>query len=367
MKILYGTTNPAKIKNMRTLLAGFDIELIGINELNMELPIIIEDGLSPMENARKKAEAYFKATGIPVFSCDTGLYIEGLSVAEQPGMLVRRKHITNALCDDMQINKSDMTDEEMVDYYSNIAKKLGGKAYAWYENAICFILSETECYEKQGGDLSSDHFILSETPHQKREEGFPLDCLSVDIKSQKYYYDLPELQTELSSEAEGFKNFFQHALTPIRLGILTESMAKEVCKWRYEGLYSVYNLSEWEVVVSNCWELASEVARNEYFVSMLLENDLIGFGRIQMFDDKVSLGIGLKPDICGKGYGQKAMQLLVKEAKRRYPNTEIGLDVRKFNERAKKCYENLGFVTERRYMKETIQGYIAYEYMRLLE
>lgn len=151
----------------------------------------------------------------------------------------------------------------------------------------------------------------------------------------------------------------------IHLESLSEVMAREICTWRYEGLYSVYNLSDWEVVVSNCWELSSEIAREEYFAAICLENELIGFGRIQEFEGKVSLGIGLKPNLCGQGYGKTAMSLLIEEAKIRYPDDEIGLEVRTFNKRAKKCYEKLGFVTQRSYMKETIGGFVAFEYMKL--
>lgn len=151
----------------------------------------------------------------------------------------------------------------------------------------------------------------------------------------------------------------------MHLQSLSEAMAREICTWRYEGVYSVYNLSDWEVVVSNCWELSSEIAREEYFVAIYSENELIGFGRIQDFEGKVSLGIGLKPDLCGKGYGNLAMSLIIEEAKSRYPGDEIGLEVRTFNKRAKKCYEKLGFVTQRTYMKETIGGFVAFEYMAL--
>lgn len=154
---------------------------------------------------------------------------------------------------------------------------------------------------------------------------------------------------------------------PIRLGKLTEAMAREACTWRYSGIYSVYNLSDWEVVVSNCWELANEASRDENFVSLLRgdENQLVGFGRIQASEQAVSLGIGLKPVLCGKGLGTEAMTILVEEAKKRHPGKTIGLEVRKFNERARKCYEKIGFVVESVYTKETVEGYIPYIYMVL--
>lgn len=74
MKLLYGTGNPAKLDAMRHRLAGLGIELIGLKDLGgVKQPEIIEDGKTPLENARKKAEAYFNALHMPVFSCDSGI------------------------------------------------------------------------------------------------------------------------------------------------------------------------------------------------------------------------------------------------------------------------------------------------------
>lgn len=38
MKILYGTTNKGKLQVMRTALEPLDIELIGLNDMEGELP-----------------------------------------------------------------------------------------------------------------------------------------------------------------------------------------------------------------------------------------------------------------------------------------------------------------------------------------
>ena len=66
MKLLYGTGNPAKLDAMRHRLAGLGIELIGLKDLGgVKQPEIIEDGKTPLENARKKAEAYFNALHMP--------------------------------------------------------------------------------------------------------------------------------------------------------------------------------------------------------------------------------------------------------------------------------------------------------------
>ena len=58
MRILYGTGNPAKLDSMRRRLEEFDLEIIGLKDLDMPIPEVVEDGRTPLENAEKKARAY---------------------------------------------------------------------------------------------------------------------------------------------------------------------------------------------------------------------------------------------------------------------------------------------------------------------
>lgn len=60
MRILYGTTNSAKIKHMKEMLDGMEIEIIGLDEVCKKVPKVIENGITPLENAKKKAKEYFK-------------------------------------------------------------------------------------------------------------------------------------------------------------------------------------------------------------------------------------------------------------------------------------------------------------------
>ena len=89
MKLLYGTGNLAKLSAMRNRLEQLDIELIGLNDLRAEgkiIPEVIEDGNTPLENARLKAMVYYEAFQIPVFSCDSGLYFDNVPDEVQPGV-----------------------------------------------------------------------------------------------------------------------------------------------------------------------------------------------------------------------------------------------------------------------------------------
>ena len=71
---------------------------------------------------------------------------------------------------------------------------------------------------------------------------------------------------------------------------------------------------------------------------------LIGYGRISLKTNQVVLGIGIKPNLCSRGYGKTAFKILVDEAKRRFSEESIVLLVRSFNERAIRCYKKNKFI-----------------------
>ena len=199
MKLLYGTTNNGKLQAMKNALKDSDIDLIGLNDLEEELPQIKEDGTTPLENAELKARAYFEVFHIPVFSCDSGLYFEELNEEEQPGLQVRR------------IGAKELTDEEMIVHYAALAEKHGGKITGRYRNAIYFILEEDRHFSSMDMSIATEPFVLVTRPHPKRVKGFPLDSLSVDIATGKYYYDL-EVKDVSTSVDDGVRAFFTDVL-----------------------------------------------------------------------------------------------------------------------------------------------------------
>lgn len=203
MKLLYGTGNLAKLSAMRNRLEQLDIELIGLNDLRVEgknVPEVKEDGNTPLENARLKAMAYYEAFQIPVFSCDSGLYFDNVPNEVQPGVHVRN------------VNGKCLSDDEMIDYYSGLVKAYGNLV-ARYRNAICFVMDNTHIYEAMEPSMESEKFILTDKPHSTvRKEGFPLDSISLDIKTNKYYYDLPEDKLEQVAVGDGFLEFFKNIL-----------------------------------------------------------------------------------------------------------------------------------------------------------
>lgn len=203
MKVLYGTSNLAKLSTMKSRLETLDIELISLNDLKVEgysIPEVSEDGNTPLENARQKAMAYYEAFKMPVFSCDSGLYFDNVPDKVQPGVHVRN------------VNGKCLSDEEMIEYYGDLVKKYGNLT-ARYKNAICFVMNEKNIYEAMEPSMESEQFILTDIPHSTvRRKGFPLDSMSIDIKTNKYYYDLPAEKLEQVAVEDGFLMFFQNIL-----------------------------------------------------------------------------------------------------------------------------------------------------------
>lgn len=199
-KLIYGTENPAKIAAMQKRLAELKISVMGLKEaaerLHVEIPPVCEDGKTPLENARKKAKTYFSVLKRPVFSCDSGLYIDGVPPKEQPGVFVRR------------IGGKNLTDEEMVAYYTGLARKYHNPK-ARYKNAICLITESGKIYESMDTSLWSEPFILASKARPVRRKGFPLDSFSIDIKTGKYYYDLEDEELDRVAVEDGFLEFFQ--------------------------------------------------------------------------------------------------------------------------------------------------------------
>ena len=83
MRLLLATTNPNKIREIRAMLDGVDVEIVGLDAF----PAIAapdETGATFADNARLKARYYSAATGMPAIAEDSGLEVDALDGA--PGI-----------------------------------------------------------------------------------------------------------------------------------------------------------------------------------------------------------------------------------------------------------------------------------------
>lgn len=76
-EIVLATRNKGKIAEMRSVLAGLPVHLLSVFDFP-EAPHVVEDELTLCGNARKKALALYRHTGLPALADDTGLEVEAL-------------------------------------------------------------------------------------------------------------------------------------------------------------------------------------------------------------------------------------------------------------------------------------------------
>lgn len=86
-QLILATHNNHKLQEIRQMLAGEPVEVLGLSDIGWHQEII-ENGESFKENALIKAEAIYKATGRAVLADDSGLTVEALGGA--PGVYSSR-------------------------------------------------------------------------------------------------------------------------------------------------------------------------------------------------------------------------------------------------------------------------------------
>lgn len=183
MKILFATTNPAKIKRYADKLKEKNLEILTIKDLNLNLKPE-ENGKNALENAYIKAKAYYDKTKITTIGIDDNLYIEGVSEEEQPGTHVRR------------VKGKELNDDEMIKYYSNLVNKYGGKLKArWVYGMVIYDGTNPKKYS-----WSKGHFYLVDKPCERRNPGYPLDSISIMPECNKYFVDLTKEDKEKDEE-----------------------------------------------------------------------------------------------------------------------------------------------------------------------
>ena len=175
MKVLFATSNPAKVRNYKEKLLKSGIELLTLKDIDIHIHVE-ENGKNAIENAYIKAKAYYDELEIPTIGMDNNLFIEGIPDELQPGVFVRR------------INGRELNDDEMIEYYTKLVKEYGGKLKArWVYGMV--LISENGTYEYS---WSYDDFYLVDKVNAKRNPGYPLDSISIDEKLNKYFVDMTE-------------------------------------------------------------------------------------------------------------------------------------------------------------------------------
>ncbi|MFO7570933.1 MAG: XTP/dITP diphosphatase [Smithellaceae bacterium] len=87
MKIVFATKNEGKVREIREMLEGLEIDLVSLKDYS-QVPEIIEDKETYLDNAYKKAKMISGFTGETVLADDSGLQVDILD--GEPGIFSAR-------------------------------------------------------------------------------------------------------------------------------------------------------------------------------------------------------------------------------------------------------------------------------------
>ena len=177
--IFFATTNEAKIKQVRGALVPAGIIVEGVKDKKL-LPEVVEDGKTSSENARKKSLTFAKTLERTVFSMDNALYFDGLPPEKQPGLNVRRINGTS----------ERPTDQQMLEYYSQLIKQLGGRITGYWEFAFCIANPQGRYQETI---IKSPRIFVS-TPSEIIVEGYPLESIQIEPESGRYISEMSQAE-----------------------------------------------------------------------------------------------------------------------------------------------------------------------------
>jgi ribosomal-protein-alanine N-acetyltransferase len=134
---------------------------------------------------------------------------------------------------------------------------------------------------------------------------------------------------------------------------MREEEAHQIAAWRYEGQYAFYDA---DADPGDLALLLSAEHREGRYFSALADGELIGFFGFGTDGGDVVVGLGLRPDLTGRGLGFEFLEAGLDFARERFEPSGFRLSVATFNERAIRVYERAGFVRLRTYDHETNGG-----------
>jgi ribosomal-protein-alanine N-acetyltransferase len=143
---------------------------------------------------------------------------------------------------------------------------------------------------------------------------------------------------------------------------MTEADAGTITAWHYAAPYSFYDFAS---DPDDLAELLDPAGWGEtYFAAANEFGDLVGFWQVQTQGETVEIGLGLRPDLTGRGLGLSFVQAGLAFTSARWPVKQFSLAVAAFNERAIRVYKRAGFQPTGRFWQTTNGG--RYQFVRMI-
>ncbi len=184
MKIVLATRNEGKVREMRRLLSGLNIEVVSAGEY--AIPEVVEDAGTLEGNALKKAKALHDATSLPALADDTGLEVDALNGA--PGVHSARYAGPNA---DDAANRARLA--EALQHETNRTAR--------FRTVLAYVSDGDEHLFEGTCDGTITH-------EERGEDGFGYDSVFIPEEDDRTFAEMPaDQKNAISHRARAMRAF----------------------------------------------------------------------------------------------------------------------------------------------------------------
>jgi RimJ/RimL family protein N-acetyltransferase len=119
---------------------------------------------------------------------------------------------------------------------------------------------------------------------------------------------------------------------PPRIELADNAALREINGWRYPPPYDLYNGD------------GEPVKNPERFYAVRdAAGQLVGFYYFELDGEVLKYGLGMRPDLTGRGLGEGFFRQGLEFGRQRFAPKRVSLDVASFNARAIRLYQRFGF------------------------
>ena len=130
--------------------------------------------------------------------------------------------------------------------------------------------------------------------------------------------------------------------------------AEQIAQWHYEGQYAFYDMENDQ---DDLAELMDPLRwANTYYAVVDSEGSLVGFFCFHQEGLSLEIGLGMRPDLTGRGLGLSLLETGLEFARQCFSVRTWRLSVAAFNQRAIALYAKAGFKPIRSYKNHTNGG-----------
>lgn len=172
-ELVIATGNPAKFERYaKGLKEYFDVKLSSLRDEHLEK--VDEPFDTAEENARHKAQEYFKQCGKPVLATDEALYLDFVTADQQPGARVRRSALPRSGM--AEAGGEEVSDDELLARVLELVRNApADKRTGRWHFAICVV-------NRDGRPMGVQHdlkMVFGTEPSPVKVPGYPLSRIHI--------------------------------------------------------------------------------------------------------------------------------------------------------------------------------------------